>query len=103
MKIALIHNHYNEDHLEAIKTEMETLGTPTIRCIWSEVYDMWLAVEGCHRIRSAADLGLTPIIQDISETETVIIQIDEINTEVNVIDLAEELTDNAWKAEIVEF
>jgi hypothetical protein len=59
MQIALLHKHYNGNHLEAVKTEMQNLGAPVIRAIWSETYGMWMAVEGCHRIRAAKDLGLT--------------------------------------------
>jgi len=103
MRITLYHNHYNEQHLEAVKAEMETLGAPTIRCIWSEIYEMWMAVEGCHRLRAAAALGITPVVQDITNDETATIQIDEEDTAVNVADLAEELQGAAWKAESIEF
>ena len=103
MEITLYHKHYNEQHLDKVKSEMQALGTPTIRCIWSETYNMWMAVEGCHRLRAAKTLGLTPIIQDITNDEAAIIQIDEIDTEVGVADLAAELTDDVWQAEIIRF
>ena len=51
MDVILYHKHYDKDHLNAVKAEMETLGTPTIKAIWSEMYGAWMAVEGCHRLR----------------------------------------------------
>ena len=103
MQIALYHKHYNEQYLEAVKSEMQTLGTPVIRCIWSEVYEMWMAVEGCHRLRAAKALGVMPVIQDITTDATATIQRDEEDTVVDVTQLAAELTDDVWKAEIIEF
>ena len=103
MEIALYHSHSNEQHLKSVESKMKKSGTPTIKAIWSDCYGMWLAVEGCHRIRAAKNLGLTPEINDISGQETVIIQIDDDDQEVNVIDLAEELTDSAWQTTIIDF
>jgi hypothetical protein len=103
MEIVLYHNHYNQDHLETVKTEMQNLGTPTIKAIWSEVYNMWMAVEGCHRIRAAKALGLTPEIDDISTQKTVIMQIDGEDQEVDISDLTEELTDAVWQATTIDF
>lgn len=103
MEVTLYHKHYNEQHLEEVKSEMQSLGAPVIRCIWSETYDMWMAIEGCHRLRAASALGVIPVIQDITNDEAAIIQIDKIDTEVNVADLAVELTDDVWQAEIIEF
>ena len=103
MSIALYHKHYNAEHLEVVKKEMEVMGAPEIRAIWSEMYGLWMAVEGCHRIRAAKELGLEPVIIDISEDETAMIQYDGDDIEVDVADLAEELTDNACKTEIINF
>lgn len=103
MEIALYHNHYTEQHLEEVKAEMVKRGAPVIRAIWSEAYGMWMAVEGCHRIRAAKALGIVPVIKDISNSKTVIIQIDGCNEKVNVAQLAEELTDQAYKAEVISF
>ncbi len=103
MEIALYHSHYNQDHLKAVQAEMQKRGAPTIKAIWSEVYNMWMAVEGCHRIRAAKALGLTPKIDDISNQDTVIIQIDGDDEEVSITDLAEELTDAVWQATTIDF
>jgi hypothetical protein len=103
MQIALLHKHYNEDHLEAVKVEMEKRGAPVIRAIWSEAYEMWMAVEGCHRIRAAKELGLTPVIKDISKSKTTTVQVDGDNVKVKVTDLAEELQDGLWRTEYIDF
>jgi len=103
MQVALYHKSYNEQHLAEVKVEMQKRGAPVIRAIWSEVYEMWMAVEGCHRIRAAKDLGLTPIIKDISNAKTATIQIDGENVKVKVSDLAIEMNDDLWKAHIVVF
>ena len=65
MEIALIHDHYSEEHLAEVRGAMATLGAPTIRAIWMDGYDMWAALEGCHRIRAAEQLGLVPVIEPI--------------------------------------
>lgn len=51
---------------------MEILGAPSIKAVWIECYNAWVALEGCHRIRAAFDLGLIPEIEEIeySEDET---------------------------------
>ena len=68
MKIQLVHRHYDEKHLTEVIEEMKKLGTPKIKAIWCAELDAWLALEGCHRLRAAFTLGLTPIIEDVSET-----------------------------------
>lgn len=54
-------------HLAAIKAEMTTLGSPTIRAFWNG--DAWLAIEGSHRIAAAAALGLPVIIDEVDEDD----------------------------------
>lgn len=103
MRIALLHKHYNNDHLEEVKNEMQKRGAPVVRAIWSETYETWMAVEGCHRIRAAKDLGLTPIIKDISGNKTAIIQDDGENVKVKVADLAKRLNDDLWRTEDIIF
>lgn len=103
MQIALYHKHYDEQHLAEVKAKMQKLGTPTIRAIWSEAYGMWMAVEGCHRIRAAKDLGLTPNIKDISGNKTTTIQCDGDNVKVKVAELTEELQDGLWRTDYIDF
>jgi len=103
MTIALFHKHFLESHLEEVKKEMEKLGAPTVKAIWSELYGLWLAVEGCHRIRAAKDLGIEPVIEDVSNDEFIIIQVDGEDESVCVADLEEELTENAPYTKIIDF
>ncbi len=103
MDISLYHTHYSEQHLADVTEQMRTLGAPQIRAIWSEVYGIWMAVEGCHRLRAAVALGLTPEIIDISSDETTTVQDDGDDVEVSVADLAAELTDAAPRAHIIRF
>lgn len=69
MDIALVHAHFDADHLEAVKAEMQTRGAPVIRAVWMEVYGTWVALEGCHRIRAAHALGLTPVIDEVEYSD----------------------------------
>ena len=66
LNIVLLHRHYDDDHLAAVKNQMLKLGAPKIRCIWSEINGLWMAVEGCHRLRAALAIGITPVIINIS-------------------------------------
>ena len=65
MTIVLIHRHYDKAHLEKVTEEMRELGPPTIKAIWNETHGIWFALEGCHRLRAAEVLGLTPEIEVI--------------------------------------
>lgn len=103
MDIILYHNHYDAKHLDAVADQMQTLGAPAIRAIWSECYGSWMAVEGCHRVRAAKRLGLTPEIIDISNDETVIVQDDGEDVSVSVADLATEMTDTATRRTSIRF
>ncbi len=69
MRIALVHNHYNAAHLAAVIEDMRRLGAPTIKAVWMECYGHWAALEGCHRIRAAAALGLTPEIDEVEYSD----------------------------------
>ena len=60
MEIRLLHKEYDPGHLENVKREMASIGAPTIKGVWDEEEDCWFALEGCHRIRAAKELGLTP-------------------------------------------
>ncbi len=69
--IALVHNHYDKQHLEKVKGEMQSLGAPTIKAVWMECWGIWAALEGCHRIRAAAELGLMPEIDEVEYSEEI--------------------------------
>ena len=69
MQIALIHSEFSADHLAAVVESMKALGAPVIKAVWMEAFGHFAALEGCHRIRAAAELGLTPIIEEIEYSE----------------------------------
>lgn len=101
MNIALVHAHYSEEHLEEVKSEMATLGAPKIHAVWIECYNLYAALEGCHRIRAAKELGLTPEIIEVEYS-------DEMCSTVLGYDGEEdyaisEICDNSYKAEIFTF
>ena len=65
MKIALVHIEFRQSHLEKVMEQMREQGPPVLRAVWCEEHGLWAALEGCHRIRAASRLGLTPVIQEI--------------------------------------
>ena len=103
MEIALFHNHYNEAHLEEVKSIMLVKGAPKIRAIWSEAYGLWMAIEGCHRLRAAEALGIRPIIIDVSNQKTLTVQLDGLNVRVKRVEFEEEYLSDVWQSEIVSF
>lgn len=103
MNIALYHSHYSDKHLAEVQAEMTKRGAPVIRAIWSECYGMWLAIEGCHRLRAAQNLGLTPVIKDVSGQKTVTYQVDGETVRARTDDLLEELQDSAPRTAILTF
>jgi len=69
MTIALVHDSYDQKHLDEVKAEMVNLGAPVIKAVWMECFDMYAALEGCHRIRAAKELGLEPIIDEVAYSD----------------------------------
>ena len=69
MRIALVHDHFDEAHLAEVIEEMKTLGTPVIKAVWMECFNHWAALEGCHRIRAAKEMGLTPEIEEVAYSD----------------------------------
>ena len=65
MKVYLIHDEYNEEHLQEVKKQMQSLGAPQIKVIYLGA-DEYAALEGCHRLRAAAELGITPEFIELS-------------------------------------
>lgn len=55
-------------HLAEVKSDMTRLGAPTIH-VTRNTNGFWVALEGCHRMRAAHDLGLVvnwvPIERDV--------------------------------------
>ena len=62
--LVLLHSHYSKKHLEDVKTEMLSLGAPKLRGVDCGEGVIYL-LEGCHRARAAAELGLTVTIENV--------------------------------------
>lgn len=67
MRVHLLHDHFDPSHLEAVKADMLVLGAPTIRAV--DMGGWFAAVEGCHRLRAAHALGLTPVLVEVPYSE----------------------------------
>lgn len=70
MYIILPHDHYDADHLAAVKAEMQVRGAPVIKAVSLDGDALYAALEGAHRIRAAHALGLTPVIDVIEWSDT---------------------------------
>ncbi|WP_164561986.1 hypothetical protein [Nitratidesulfovibrio vulgaris] len=64
-------NETDAAHLEQVVETMRTAGTPTIKAVWVEGYDAWVALEGSHRLAAAALLGLSPVIEEVEYSEDI--------------------------------
>lgn len=69
MKIALLHKHYDSSKLAAVTAQMQSMGAPTIKAVYMPNWDMWVALEGCHRLRAAHAIGFTPEIQEVEYSD----------------------------------
>ncbi|AWM24079.1 hypothetical protein [Sinorhizobium fredii] len=65
MTTIVLLNDVNEEHLQAVKTEMAALGCPSIRAI-DDGYRL-IAIEGSHRLRAAEELGIAVNIEIVEE------------------------------------
>ena len=95
MNIVLTHRHYNNEHLSEVIEEMKSIGAPTIRAFWSELYGSYLAVEGCHRVRAAAELGIAPIVTTVEPTGEITIEVDGADETVDAEELFSQLQNGA--------
>ena len=102
MQIALIHKHFDQAHLDAVIGEMQTLGAPTIKAVWLECHGVWAALEGCHRIRAAAALGLAPEIEEVEYSEDVTLVSLGLDCEDDTATVAS-VADDAARATIINF
>ncbi len=69
MEIMLMHHDYDEQHLRKVIRQMIRFGRPAIHAV--DVGEgRYVALEGCHRIRAAKALGLTPRIIPVEYSDT---------------------------------
>lgn len=55
--------------LAAVKAEMLILGAPTVRVV--DCGDHYMAIEGCHRLMAAAELGIAPILTVLAQDDMI--------------------------------
>lgn len=101
MKIKLVHDHYDQGHLDQVVEEMKTMGAPTIKAVWMECWNQWVALEGCHRLRAAEFLGLTPEIEEIPYDDTTTAMDLDLDFEDDC--LVSAIVDNAYLRSSIEF
>ena len=97
MKVALLHDHYDTTKLDAVIADMKVMGIPTIKAVWSEAYDMWVALEGCHRLRAAQSLGITPDIEEVEYSDEVITMDSGDDYTIS------EIVDDAYRSRVLSF
>lgn len=68
MRILTLHE-YDADRVTQVMENMKTLGSPVIRAV--NCGDHYQAIEGTHRLISAARLGLPIVIDEIDPDETI--------------------------------
>jgi hypothetical protein len=94
MKIKLVHSHFDTEKLEQVKKEMLSLGAPKIHAVWMECHEHWAALEGCHRIRAAKELGLKPVIVEVGYSDQYVDDIFETDLEdCTISEIADDVTD----------
>lgn len=78
--VTLLHNHFEQAHLNAVVEEMKIMGSPTIRCYDLGFDDLVQAIEGCHRLRACEVLGITPDIE-IVDADTLISDLEGLDVD----------------------
>ncbi len=101
MRIALVHTEYDSSRLIKIRDEMIRIGAPKIHAVWMDCYDHWQALEGCHRLRAAYDLGLTPEIIEVDYTDQMCSSI--IGYDGDSDYMVSEICDDGHRAKILEY
>lgn len=90
MDVVLMHAHFDEQHLVKVMDEMRTLGAPVIRAVHIDG-SLWVALEGCHRLRAAEKLGLVPVLDEV-----------ELSDEITAFDLGLDFQENYTISELVD-
>lgn len=103
LAVILLHDHFDADHLAVVVEEMGVMGAPTIKAVWSDGLGAWVALEGCHRLRAAHALGLTPTF-DAVEYSDQDMQDAELGLDYDVVGTTvAEVVDRAWRREALVF
>lgn len=103
MKITLVHNHYDAAHLDNVINDMHELGEPTIKAYWNAAYDVWVALEGSHRIRAAHALGLVPVIDQVEYDDIAEINLQDLGFDFEDEITGEQINADVHRREMIEF
>ena len=95
--IIVVPNTPEEFYLDYVSKQMEVLGAPKIRAIWSDEYELWFAAEGSHRIAAAHRAGIVPVIVDITG-EDATVQKNEEDTAMTAEELKDWLVSDVMNA-----
>lgn len=88
-------NPVDQEHLEQVIADMQAMGAPVIRAVWIELYGMWAAIEGSHRLAAAQELGLAPEIIPVP-TDT------DDDLDVRIDSLADDYQDNDTVGDFID-
>lgn len=92
MSNIIIPNATRPDHLADVIAAMREMGAPRVHAVWAG--EMWVALEGSHRIAAAAALGLTPEIIPVEYGNTYVDDIDPDHVDGWTV---EEFVDRSWR------
>jgi hypothetical protein len=67
----------SDEKVETVKAEMLVLGPPKIRVV--DCGDCYMAIEGCHRLMAAAELGIVPDLQVLAPDD--LVEVDSLETD----------------------
>lgn len=65
----IVPNAIDDKHYAEVKEYMAKAGAPVIKAVYMACWDMWVALEGSHRIHAAKELGLEPVIEEIEYSD----------------------------------
>jgi hypothetical protein len=66
-----------DEKVETVKAEMRNLGAPHIRVV--DCHDHYMAIEGCHRLMAASNLGIAPRLIVLNRENKV--EVDNLDTD----------------------
>jgi len=78
-----------EERMTDIAQKVMIQGSPKIRAVWSG--DAWLAIEGSHRLKSAKNLGVKPIIEELELDDVVQHDLQDLENPTDVSSIVEYL------------
>ena len=65
----IVPNAIDDKHYNDVKSYMSKAGAPVIKAVYMPCWDMWVALEGSHRVHAAKELGLEPVIKEVGYSD----------------------------------